>query len=478
MIAAHIVVALALTQTPPAESKPAPTLPAPESTPRPLPVLTLLDAIELARHQNLDIKQVNARLDQARQLSWKAWSFYLPQIALGATYTRNQLAVDIGFPVGYYVTTCAQGSANCPAPPTNLPAGETYTGSNATLPSTIVSEPVQTLNQGQGQLALNQALIAPTTWSSIANAYTQERVADYNSQQQRRDLLFTVAQLYYSLASLKQLALVQERQLELTQERERDARVRYNAGTSPKVGLLRAQIDRAQAEEDLKRAQIDYQKAKISLATALDRDENFEVENPRSPKPPVGPNLLEQAMELRPDVKAANENVKGAEGQRTQAFMEYLPNVGGFLKILYSNVTIFTGQTFVWAAGLGLTWNILDGGLREATIREADAKIVEAKAARDSVDLHTAENVKQFQLELEAAIANKAKAKERAEFAEENAKLVDVAYKAGAATYLESTDSIQTLRQAEVTLVAESLNVDVATLRLLNAVGAFQEVNN
>jgi hypothetical protein len=37
---------------------------------------------------------------------------------------------------------------------------------------------------------------------------------------------------------------------------------------------------------------------------------------------------------------------------------------------------------------------------------------------------------------------------------------------------------VQTLRQAEVGLVAESLNVDLATLKLLNAVGAFSEVND
>ena len=79
--------------------------------------------------------------------------------------------------------------------------------------------------------------------------------------------------------------------------------------------------------------------------------------------------------------------------------------------------------------------------------------------------------------DLEAAVANRAKAKERTGLAQENARLVDVAYKAGAATYLESTDSVQTLRQAEVGLVAESLNVDLATLKLLNAVGAFEEVN-
>ena len=54
---------------------------------------------------------------------------------------------------------------------------------------------------------------------------------------------------------------------------------------------------------------------------------------------------------------------------------------------------------------------------------------------------------------------------------------MEVSYRAGAATYLESTDSIQALRQAEIGQVAESLNVDLATVRLLNAVGAFEEVN-
>ena len=52
-----------------------------------------------------------------------------------------------------------------------------------------------------------------------------------------------------------------------------------------------------------------------------------------------------------------------------------------------------------------------------------------------------------------------------------------MSYRAGAATYLESTDSIQALRQAEIGQVAEALNVDLATLKLLNAVGAYAEVN-
>jgi outer membrane protein TolC len=325
---------------------------------------------------------------------------------------------------------------------------------------------------------LSQALIAPQAWFLIANAYKAEKTIDYNIMQARRDILFGIAQLYYGVANLKELIVVQERQVVLTKERERDSRVRFEAGTGTKVGLLRAEIDRAQAEEDLKRAQIDYRRAKLSLATALDRPDDFDIVLPATPVQPQGPNLEQQALDLRPDVKAAAENLDLAYGQRTQIYMQYLPSIGAFGAYNYASTSTFNPNNFSWQVGLGLTWTLLDGGLREANIREASAKIVEADALKRLTDLKAVERVKQSQLDLEAAVANRAKAKERTGLATENARLVDVAYKAGAATYLESTDSIQTLRQAEVGLVFESLNVDLATLKLLNAVGAFEEVNN
>ena len=177
-------------------------------------------------------------------------------------------------------------------------------------------------------------------------------------------------------------------------------------------------------------------------------------------------------------MKAAAENLDLAYGQRTQLYMQYLPTIGGFGAYNYASTSTFNPNNFSWQVGLGFTWTLHDGGLREASIREASARIVEADAAKRLTDLKAVERVKQSQLDLEAAVANRAKARERTGLAIENARLVDVAYKAGAATYLESTDSIQTLRQAEVGLVFESLNVDLATLKLLNAVGAFEEVNN
>ncbi len=407
-----------------------------------LPVLTLEQALREARQKNLDIQQAEARLRQAEQLSWKAWSYYLPQISAQGGYTYNEPAVA-------------------------LPAGTL----GAESPAVVITPRDQLAAQAEAR----QALIAPALWPSIAAAYTGERVANLNVENARREVLFGVAQAYYAVANLRQLVVVAERQLALTREREKDARVRFQAGASPKVALLRAEIDRAQAEQDLKRSQNSHQSARLALATLVGRPVDFEVEIPPAPRPPEG-DPEAAALRDRPDVLAAASSVDLAKQQRTATWLRYAPSVGAFGQLRWTNFSGFSGHETTWAAGVGVSWNLLDGGLREAQIREANARVAEADAARQNAQVQAVEEVRRARLDMESALGNKAKASERVALARENERLVSVSYKAGSATYLESTDATESLRQAEISLVAESLAADLATLRLQKAAGSFREV--
>jgi outer membrane protein TolC len=468
MTASSLLVAIALTQTAPPVTPGAP--PAPEQAPQPpappapgLPVLTLQQALAEGRRQNLDVQQAEAKLQQARQLSWKAWSYYLPQVSAGGSFTHNSLESIFPFPVGYEIV-------NTGTPP-GLPP--TYATGNAQTVDIVM----QPLNQYAAQGQVTQAVIAPALWPAIQNAYTAEKVAELNTENARREVLYGIAQVYYGAAGLKQAVEVTERQLAITRERERDARVRYQAGTTPKVALLRAEIDRAQAEQDLIRARNNFASAKIALATLLDRRDDFDVEIPPSPKAPAGtvPDLQEEALRDRPDVQAAAKAMELAEGQRTGIYYQYAPSIGAFARGQWVNFTGFAGKEWTWAVGLALTWNLFDGGLREADLREAQARVVEASAASRSAQNKAVEEVRQARLDLESALANKAKAVERVTLARENQQITALSYRAGAATYLETTDAVESLRQAELNLVAETLNADLAAVRLLKAVGAFKE---
>lgn len=408
----------------------------------PPPVLTLEDALIRARKENLDLKALQARLEQVDTTSRKAWSGYLPNISVGAAIIRNSDEAVI-------------------------PAGPIF-------PVDVVIQP---LVQRQGQIEVRQALIAPQLWAGIQAAYKAERVAELNIEQGRRELIFGVAQAYYGTFAQMQAVVVQERLVELNAARAKDTRVRFEAGTVTRVALLRAEQDLSRAEQDLIRAKNAVASAKLVLATLLNFDEpDFDLAPP--PEPQVDPKadtvaLQQRSLEARADVAAAHESVELSRIQKRGVWLSYLPNLGvsGAYRIV--NAAGFTGQSATWAITFAASWTLWDGGLREANLSEASARVTEYEATARKAELTAREEVKRAQLDLESALANRLKAEQTVELAREAQRLVDVAFKAGVATYLEVADANTALSAAEIGLVAERLQASVATLRLLRAVGSF-----
>jgi len=455
---APVALALALAQAPaesPPPRAPAAEAPATSSSAQPTaPVLTLDEALRLADERNLDLKAAAARLRQAQQATWKAWAGYLPQVTAQATYTRNGEAVNIPFPT----------SLTTPPPITKLPAQE----SQELVFSNITVVPEEQL---QGQVDATQVLFSPALWFGIQAASRGADVADISVQGARRDILFGTAQAYYGVASLRQATQVSERLLEIAQRQEKDARVRFQAGTIAKVGLLRAEIDRARAEQDLRRARNAYESARIGLATLLDRPVDFDVADPPEPKAIVQAAQLEaDALRERTDVRAARRTLDAARAAHRAQVGRYFPNLAAFGRYQNANVAGLTGKE-LWAVGLSLQWKLLDGGLREAEIREASARVDEAAVNVASTEAKASAEVRRSLLDLESARANAEKAREQRDLATENQRLVDVSYRAGAATAVEQADATAALRNAELAQQAETLAAQLAALRVLRAAG-------
>jgi outer membrane protein TolC len=398
------------------------------------PVLTLDEALAEARRKNLDLKVAQARLTQAQQASSKAWAGYLPTLIASGSYTRNSIEIVI---------------------PENIS--------------------LQPLNQWSGQVELRQALVVPTQWTAIQASAQAERLAELNTEAQRREVLFFVAQTYYAAAAQQEVIRAQERLLALNQAREKDTQVRLDIGTVTQVALLRTQLDRTRAEQDLVRARNALATAKLALATLLQREPDFELAPPPEPQmmePRV--DLEEKALEQRPEVAAARENVELANTYRRGGWLSYLPAAGLSAAYRASNAQGFTGAYSSWLVSLGVSWTIWDGGLREANLREQSARVVEADASRHLSEARTREEVARSRLDLESSLANRTKAEEALKTARETQRLTEANFRAGMATYLEVTDSNSALTSAEVGFVAERLQASLAALRLLKAIGAFE----
>jgi outer membrane protein TolC len=446
---------------------------APAAAPAQPAALTLEEALRRADDANLDLKAARAKVEQARAGVQKAWSYYLPQVTAGASWTHNSDASSISLPTGYAVRQ-RNGGPNEPQDPGGLPGDPTP---YFIAPTGMITADLQKLDQLGGQVQVTQALIAPPLWFAIQGAYRGLDVAERSVENARQELLFGVAQTYYGVTSLKKLLDVSERLLEIAQRQEKDAEVRYKAGTIAKVGFLRAEIDRARAEQDLRRARNGYESARISLATLLDRDLAFEVvEPPPPPPPPAGVDLQQTALTQRRDVQAARASEALAGSLRSVSAARYLPSLGAFGRWQVSNVGGFTGKSDSWAVGLALNWTLFDGGLREGELRDGSAKIVEAEATRRSAERRAMAEVAQAQLDLESALANALKSKEQSELAAENQRLVDVSFRAGAATAVEQADATAALRNALIAVTTDELQAQLAALRVLKVAGIFEPV--
>lgn len=458
-----------------------PAAPAPAGAP-----LTLDEALQRAVQANTDLRAARARLDQAKAGILKAWSFHLPQVTAGGTWTHNSDEARFSLPVATYLRDRSgpAGTPSNPAEPDNDFRGQPLPG---TTPASTVGAPflvtrsldvtLQEFDQLAGQVQVNQALIAPQAWAAIQAAYRGADVASLSVEAARREVLFGVAQLYYGTTSLKRLVKVSEELQGIAARQEKDAKVRLETGTIARVGYLRAQIDLSRADQDLVRARNAYESARLALAAALDRDAAFDVVEPPEPDLPADTAGLERgALSARPDLLAARRNEDLAVSLRRVSAARYLPSLGAFFRWQIANVGGFSGQNDSWAAGLGVSWTILDGGLREAELREGSARLAEAEANRRGLETRVVTEVRQALLDLESARANAVKAREQARLAEENQRLVDVSFRAGAATAVEQADATAALRNAAIAATTEALQAQLAALRLLKVAGAFDPV--
>jgi len=353
---------------------------------------------------------------------------YLPQLSVGASYTRNQLDASVSLPTGYWLRDLSAvpgldpRTVNGPAfdPALGAPSTSPDTSNPPGAPSRTALFPTgyETLTfQKKDQLGLKvqltQALIVPALWPAFEPADLGERATAATVEAERRELLFAVVQLYYGCVGLKEVIGIHERLLENDRQHEAEAKVRVGSGNAPRITLVRAQIDRSKAEQDLVRARMSYASAKVALATLLDREEDFEVERPGEPGIAADAVELEnQARRDRPDLAAARLSREAAERQRAAVFYSYAPAIVGTASYQLANVKGFTNSDSAWAVSVALSCTLWDGGLRES-------------------------------------------------------------FKAGVATPLEASDANTALAAAELGLVSEALSAQLAVLKLAKATGAF-----
>jgi outer membrane protein TolC len=180
--------------------------------------------------------------------------------------------------------------------------------------------------------------------------------------------------------------------------------------------------------------------------------------------------LLAEAMEKRPELRAALRQAEAQNYAVRAAKALYAPQVGWTVMANYMSGTGDMGQGG-YLAGIAIGLPIFDGGRRKAMVGEAQAMREKALAEMERLKLQIASEVDTALRELQTALQNLQTAQTALKAAKEDERVAKVRYEAGRSVLVEYLDALVTLVRAQVNEAQARYELAVAEDKLRRAIG-------
>jgi outer membrane protein len=301
----------------------------------------------------------------------------------------------------------------------------------------------------------------------------------------RLDVALETKLAYRRALLAREMVRVAEVYVAAMEERVRVDKVAAQVGRIPEFWVLRSEAELANARQMLANAQRDYETAlialkaimgvhpdsEITLTDELGRDEGRGARDElRVGELLKREKLLAEAMEKRPELRAALRQAEAQNYAVRAAKALYAPQVGWTVMANYMSGTGDMGQGG-YLAGIAVGLPIFDGGRRKAMVGEAQAMREKALAEVERLKLQIASEVDTALRELQTALQNLQTAQAALKAAEEDERVAKVRYEAGRSVLVEYLDALATLVRAQVNYAQAIYELFVAYDKLQRAIG-------
>jgi outer membrane protein TolC len=284
----------------------------------------------------------------------------------------------------------------------------------------------------------------------------------------RNTLGFEVARAFHTVLKTREFIRAAEAAVNSFQTNVSIANKRLEGGTLLKTDVLDLEVRLAQAREDLVRARNANALALRALRNLLGIEEgDFEVaiSAPSAPAPDSGD------FSRRAELAAARQRERAAEEQARGAKSGYLPRVSAFGSLDYDYGWKFENGGGSYTAGGLLQWDIWDGNLTRAKVREARANLDSTREEQRKVRLALDLEFEQARLEFKAANERLLVTQQAVSQAAESATLTRARFEQGAALATQLMDAETALVAARVRRADAEADQRIALAALRKAVG-------
>jgi outer membrane protein TolC len=259
---------------------------------------------------------------------------------------------------------------------------------------------------------------------------------------------------------------------------------------------------------------VDQERANLAVLLGMGVDEPLDIRVDVGDPPQVEldeGSLVQEALELRPELRRARAQLQAAEQRNRSAFWSQFPTMNGTLSwsrqtqayrpediditatVVEQEVVFDTlitpavkrrGAAFSdlfdlgdlqgnasWGFAIGLNWRFFDGLGTIGNVRSAKANLASTKEERRRQELEAALNVREAMIAIKNAQEGIRAAEESVELAAENLKLQQALYENGGGTILELNNAQVENTRARNSLVEAQIGLHLAHAQLDRAIG-------
>lgn len=416
--------------------------------------VTLDQAVDLALKQNHSIHLRSLSVDQMRSKKDEARSNYLPQIkASGSVLHLTELA-GVQVPAGALGKFPATGPI--PSTPLTIDQGGLtgYTGGVG------LEQPLSQLFRiHQANIAAKQdVLVAQTQLDQ-----TQDAVA------------LQVRQLYYNILISQQKLQASQEQLEAARIKSDESRSDVQRGNALEIAALQSDANILQRQQQTLtlRLQEDDLRRQLSDLLGLPVRTPLELESGTTSQHidiPSRADAVHLAMNQNQDLRAARQTLEKAKAGLAAARDAYIPDVTALSRYSYQSGIPFLVHNF-GTFGFSLSYDLFNGGRREAQVREARTVVRSAEVTVDKLQ-------SEIEVQVQAAYDRIDELKQMVDVAgqavkvrTEAARLADQQFEQNAALSSTRSQAHADLSNATASLLEANFGLSLAEADLKRTVG-------
>jgi outer membrane protein TolC len=337
-------------------------------------------------------------------------------------------------------------------------------------------------NQVTGALDVRLPLYAPARWARRAQAGDTKSVAELTAADARRQIALATADAYLTIIARRRVVEADERARQTAKAHYDLAHELQLGGTGSRLNELRAQQEVSTDEGLVESARLALYRAQEALGVLLVADGPIDAgDEPAFALPPdaelsspsggiaAAPILLQ----FRADLKLFATEQQAAERVLRDSAKDYWPYLEGIVQPQTTQPAQFFVPSNSTRFLLQMTVPLFDSGQRRGVKGEREAALHVAKATADAAMTQATSEVRAAREAVGSAARGLVSAVAAANEAQQVVNIVNVSFRAGAATNIEVIDAERSARDADTAVAVAEDTLRRARLELIAAVGRF-----